>query len=212
MEKAGREKLRLLGSSFWVLLLLLMRLLWQHETSLVMLVKNLWMSWVIGWRGRRVGGGSLSYFPCCCVLLCFFYPFGHEDKLHHAIKCLYTVSVKGKETSLCERWMQIIQCCVAIKDFWSATEGDRKGRLECIRESRRKGKRDRSESFWCFADHLLWDHFPDFLINFHIFNQHNYRESKCCHGNHFLISINLENDSCLQDTRVSCALTEMQYA
>lgn len=69
MEKAGREKLRLLGSSFWVLLLLLMRLLWQHETSLVMLVKNLWMSWVIGWRGV---GGSLSYFPCCCVLPCFF--------------------------------------------------------------------------------------------------------------------------------------------
>lgn len=170
-----------------------------------------WAEWLDegGERERRC---SLCYFPCCCVLLCFFYPFGHEDKFHHAIKCLYTVSVKGKETSLCEGWMQIIQCCVAIKDFWSATEGDRKGRLECIRESRRKGKRDRSESFWCFADHLLWDHFPDFLINFHIFNQYNYRESKCCHGNHFLISINLENDSFLQDTRVSCALTEMQYA
>lgn len=54
-------------------------------------------------------GGEAVQFVLFSVLLCFalfwvffFYPFGHEDKFHHAIKCLYTVSVKGKETSLCE--------------------------------------------------------------------------------------------------------------
>lgn len=51
------------------------------------------------------GGGEFVLFSVllCFALFFFFYPFGHEDKLYHAIKCLYTVSVKGKETSLCER-------------------------------------------------------------------------------------------------------------
>lgn len=55
-------------------------------------------------KGEEGGGGVCLIFRA--VVFCFvffFYPFGHEDKLYHAIKCLYTVSVKGKETSLCER-------------------------------------------------------------------------------------------------------------
>lgn len=55
-------------------------------------------------RGEGVEAVQFVLFSVLlCFALFFFYPFGHEDKLHHAIKCLYTVSVKGKETSLCER-------------------------------------------------------------------------------------------------------------
>lgn len=57
------------------------------------------------WMKGEEGGGEFVLFSVllCFALFFFFYPFGHEDKLYHAIKCLYTVSVKGKETSLCER-------------------------------------------------------------------------------------------------------------
>lgn len=36
--------------------------------------------------------------------------------------------------------------------------------------------------------------FSDFLINFHIFNQHNYGESRRCYDNQLLILINLDNE------------------